>query len=244
MTPGNSTSSCVTLAKAGPSSAPLKDVLLVTSSRITTAPRPSTLTFGQACSVMPISISFRCFLVAIRVATDSIYVQKTAVHKLEGRSIWGSKEVQLRGALLLRLRVRCAVPHPVAPGLWHDKGELTFLPKELAADKKGPHSQSRAVLRRSAVEVSAVIPQWRRGLQQDHASDRALPPEESSFLHSDPLTGERNADPGSPGSDLSQLPLEWPDRMDARKDWVKVRSPGDHLGRGIHGTPPHAGDLP
>ena len=106
-------------------------------------------------------------------------------------------------------------PPPVAPGLWRDKGELTFLPKEHAADKKGPYSQSRAVLRRSAVEVSAVIPQWRRGLRQDHASDRALPPEESSLLYSDPSTGERNADPGRPGSDLSQLPLEWPDRMDA-----------------------------
>ena len=101
------------------------------------------------------------------------------------------------------------------------------------------------MLRRSAVEVSAVIPQWRRGLWQDHASDRALPPVESSRLDSDPSTCERNADPGRPGSDLSKLlPLEGPDRMDARKDGVEVRSPGDHLGRGMHGTPPHDGDLP
>ena len=39
---------------------------------------------------------------------------------------------------------------------------------------------------------------------------------------------------------LSQLlPLEWPDRVDARKDGVEVHFTCDHLGRGLHSAPPH-----
>ena len=48
------------------------------------------------------------------------------------------------------------------------------------------------------------------GLQrQNHASDRALPPEQSPCLHPDPSPGQRDAGPGRPGPDLPQLlPLE------------------------------------
>ena len=56
------------------------------------------------------------------------------------------------------------------------------------------------------------------GLRQDHASDRALAPEESPRLHSDPSPGERNADPGRPGPDYHSF-VRWSGkRMDARKD--------------------------
>ena len=160
---------------------------------------------------------------ALRVATDSIYVQKTAVHKVEGVETY----VAVAGSPSASLALSMCRATPVAPGKWRDKGELTFLPKEHAAYLPGPGfkatkkdlSQRRAALRRSAVEVSAVIPQWRRGLRQDHASDLTLPPEESLRLYSDPSHGERNADPGRPDPDLSQLiSLEWPDRMDTRKD--------------------------
>ena len=50
---------------------------------------------------------------------------------------------------------------------------------------------------------------------------------------------------GASRPDLSQLlPLEWPDRIDARNDGAEVRPSGDHLGRGMHGTPPSSGNLP
>ena len=32
--------------------------------------------------------------------------------------------------------------------------------------------------------------------------------------------------------------------MDARKDGAEVRPPCDHLGRNMHGAPPHSGNLP
>ena len=76
-------------AKVGPSSAPLKDVLLVTSSGITTAPSPqyihlraSVLGYGHINLISMLSRFTQDE--AVRVATDSIYVQKTALHKLEG----------------------------------------------------------------------------------------------------------------------------------------------------------------
>ena len=50
---------------------------------------------------------------------------------------------------------------------------------------------------------------------------------------------------GRPGPDLSQLlPLERPNGLDARKDGSEIRSPSDHLGRGLHSVPPHSGNLP
>ena len=36
----------------------------------------------------------------------------------------------------------------------------------------------------------------------------------------------------------------WPDRLDARKDGTEIRSPCDHLGRGLHSAPPRSGNLP
>ena len=50
---------------------------------------------------------------------------------------------------------------------------------------------------------------------------------------------------GRPGPDLSQLlPMERPNGLDAWKDGTEIRSPCDHLGRGLHSALPHSVNLP
>ena len=50
---------------------------------------------------------------------------------------------------------------------------------------------------------------------------------------------------GRPGPDLSQLLLmERPNGLDAWKDGTEIRSPCDHLGRGLHSALPHSVNLP
>ena len=131
----------------------------------------------------------------------------------------------------------------VAPAQWRDKGEELYMPMEHAAYlAKLDYIKNKKNL---VVNAPLELPKRRRGKRQNHTSDRAFPPEESSCLHSDPSSGEGNVDKGPPGPDLSQLlPLEWPDRADARKYGAEVHSPCDHLGRGLHSGPPHSGNLP
>ena len=81
--------------------------------------------------------------------------------------------------------------------------------------QKGPLSQHRAAPRRPAVEAPLELPKRRRGQRQNHAMDRALPPERSPRLHPDPSPGQRDAGQGRPSPDLPQLlPMEWPDGVD------------------------------
>ena len=98
---------------------------------------------------------------AVRVATDSIYVKKMALCKLEGVGAYKPHEVHPKGYCRICLTCRNkATPRPprdgIAPAQWRDKGESLFMPMEHAAylakpeykaTKKGPHSQHRAAPR-------------------------------------------------------------------------------------------------
>ena len=75
---------------------------------------------------------------AVRVATDSIYVKKTALCKLEGVGAYKPQEVHPEG--YCRICLTChdkATPRPprdgIAPAQWRDKGESLYMPMEHAA---------------------------------------------------------------------------------------------------------------
>ena len=132
------------------------------------------------------------------MATDSIYVRKSALKRLEGvEAFKPMKKMRLQGVRSLFAREEYLLA--VAPAQWHDKDEELYMPVEHAAyfdkpdyivckanTKKGPLSQHRAAPRRPAVEAPLELPKRRRGQRQNHASDRALPLERSPRLHPDP----------------------------------------------------------
>jgi hypothetical protein len=94
---------------------------------------------------------------AVRVATDSIYVQKTVLHKLEGVEAYVAPRLYDCGDSLC---ASCPTGEPylprVAPVQWCDKGEQLYMPQEHAAyfpksgvypPSKGPLPQHCATLR-------------------------------------------------------------------------------------------------
>ena len=72
---------------------------------------------------------------AVRVATDSIYVQKTALHKLKELEAYVAPTKcdcgeDMCASCLLEEEY---LPPPVAPAQWRDKGEQLYMPQEHAA---------------------------------------------------------------------------------------------------------------
>ena len=148
---------------------------------------------------------------AVRVATDSIYVRKSALHKLKGvEAYMAPKRCDCgKDMCVLCLLEEDYLP-PVAPAQWQGRESLhahgtCSLPRQAWLDLfwKGPHSQHRAAPRWPAVEAPLDLPKRRRGLRQNHASDRALPCQKSPRLHPDPSPGQRDAGQGRSGPDLS-----------------------------------------
>ena len=98
----------------------------------------------------------------------------------------------------------------VAPAQWRDKDEELDMPVEHAAYFAKPDykaakkdlSPSTATTRRPAIEAPRELPKWWRGQWQNHASNRALPPERSPRLHPDSSPGQRDAGQGRAGPDL------------------------------------------
>ena len=78
---------------------------------------------------------------AVRVATDSIYVQKSALHKLEGVKAYVAPKRCDCGEVMC---VLCLLEEdylpPIGPGQWRDKGEQIFMPQEHAAYFARPDS--------------------------------------------------------------------------------------------------------
>ena len=130
---------------------------------------------------------------AVRVATDSIYVRKSALYKaFVAPKRCDCGEV---GCVLCLLEEDYDAPVEVAPGQWRDKGKHLYMPMEHAAylakpdykatkkdltpwlqsNKKGPHSQHRAAPRWPAVEAPFEQPKRWWGQRQNHLSNRALP---------------------------------------------------------------------
>ena len=75
---------------------------------------------------------------AVRVATDSIYVKKTVLCKLEGVGAYKPQEVHPEGNCLICLTCHDeATPRPprdaIAPAQWRDKGDSLYMPMEHAA---------------------------------------------------------------------------------------------------------------
>ncbi|MEW8689170.1 MAG: hypothetical protein AB2556_25390, partial [Candidatus Thiodiazotropha sp.] len=63
----------------------------------------------------------------VRVATDSLYIRKTALHRLSGVESYVAPRICDRGAILDLFLL------PVAPAQWRDKGEKLYMPQEHAA---------------------------------------------------------------------------------------------------------------
>ena len=71
---------------------------------------------------------------AVRVATDSIYIKKPALHKLEGVEAYVAPKACVCGE---EWCVQCLTGQvylgTVAPAQWRDKGEQLYMPMEHAA---------------------------------------------------------------------------------------------------------------
>ncbi|MEW8689292.1 MAG: hypothetical protein AB2556_26010, partial [Candidatus Thiodiazotropha sp.] len=63
----------------------------------------------------------------VRVATDSLYIRKTALHRLHGVESYVSRRICNSGAILDPFFI------PVAPAQWWDKGEKLYMPQDHAA---------------------------------------------------------------------------------------------------------------
>ena len=78
-----------------------------------------------------------CMEEAVRVATDSIYVQKLALRKLQGVEAFVPPDVHPEGycrmCLICHDRPTPRPPKLVAPAQWRDKGEQLYMPMEHAA---------------------------------------------------------------------------------------------------------------
>ncbi|MEW8689131.1 MAG: hypothetical protein AB2556_25195 [Candidatus Thiodiazotropha sp.] len=78
---------------------------------------------------------------AVRVATDSLYIRKTVLHKLEGIESYVAPRICDCGE---ELCYECfmGVPFlpPVAPAQWRDKGEKLYIPMEHADYRAEPAS--------------------------------------------------------------------------------------------------------
>ena len=73
---------------------------------------------------------------AVRVATDSIYVQKTALHKLKGIEAYVAPDEHPRGyckyCAMFHAEATERPPQTVAPAQWRGKGECLYMPQKHA----------------------------------------------------------------------------------------------------------------
>ena len=151
---------------------------------------------------------------AVQVATDIIYVRKSALKRLEHSTLEHLPTLEgveafitMKKMRLPSLLAREEYLPAVAQAQWRDKDEELYMPVEHAAYLTKPDYKA------NTKRTSLPAPHRQR---QNHASDRAFPPERSPSLHPDPSPGQRDADQGRPGQDLPQLlPMEWPDGVDA-----------------------------
>ena len=114
----------------------------------------------------------------VRVATDSIYVRKSTLKRLEGvEAFIPMKKCDCRcsgGTMCVSCLLGEEHLHAVAPARWRDKDEELYMPVEQAAYLAKPYyktskknlSQHRAAPRRPAVEVPLELPKRRRGQRQ------------------------------------------------------------------------------
>ena len=146
---------------------------------------------------------------AIRVATDSIYVRKPALKRLEGvEAFIPMKKMRLRSRFA---REECLPA--VAPAQWRDKDEELYMPVEHAAYLAKPDYKVAKKDLTPSTAPGHDDPLSRHRLS--YLSDRALPPERSPRFHPYPSPSQRDAGQGRPGPDLPQLfSMEWPNGVD------------------------------
>ena len=139
----------------------------------------------------------------------------------------------------------------VAQGQWRDKGEepmehATYIAKPYIKTAKkyvtlsfAPrHDDPLSKHRLSSFTGAGGSGKTTRAIELFRQRDPLL------FIPTHRLAKEMLAR-GVKALDLSQLlPLEWSNRVVARKDMTEIYSPCDHMGRGLHGDPLHPGNLP
>ena len=91
---------------------------------------------------------------AVRVATDSLYIQKAAFHKLNGVEAYADPDEHPKGycrhCLFFHEEDTEVPPKVVAPAKWRDKGEQLYMPMEHAAYLAKPeHKKQQKDLPRS-----------------------------------------------------------------------------------------------
>ena len=159
------------------------------------------------------------------MATDSIYVRKFALKRIEGvEAFIPMKKCDCKVCVTLFAREEYFPA--VAPAQWRDRDEELYMPMEHAAylakpdyivckvNSKKDLSPSNAP--RHDDPLSRHRLSYLNGGEVSGKTMRALPPERSPRLHPDPSPGQRDAGQGRPGPDLPQLfPMELPDGVDA-----------------------------
>ncbi|MEW8688478.1 MAG: hypothetical protein AB2556_21910, partial [Candidatus Thiodiazotropha sp.] len=70
---------------------------------------------------------------AVRVATDSLYIRKTALHRLDGVESYVAPRICEATLMCVACMLGEPFLPPVAPAQWRDKGEKLYMPQEHAA---------------------------------------------------------------------------------------------------------------
>ena len=143
----------------------------------------------------------------VQVATDSIYVRKTALYKLEGIRAYKPPEGYCSICLTYHDKATSRPPRDgIVPAQWRDKGESLYMLMEHAAYLAGPDYKATkkdlppsSAPRQPPIPTPALLPLQRRGQRQNHASDGALPYQKPPRLHPDPSPGQRDESPGGSG---------------------------------------------
>ena len=153
---------------------------------------------------------------AVRVATDSIYVRKSALKRFEGVEAFLPMKKMQRGHVRSLFARGSTFPRSPQPsGVIRTRSSTCPWNMQPTSPILALRQQKRTSLPSGPLST-LELSKRRRGQRQSHASDRALPPEKSPRLHLDPSPGQGDAGQGRPGLDLPQLiPMEWPDGVDA-----------------------------
>ncbi|MEW8689189.1 MAG: hypothetical protein AB2556_25485, partial [Candidatus Thiodiazotropha sp.] len=142
---------------------------------------------------------------AVRMATDSLYIWKTALHRLDGVESYIAPRIWVCGATLDPFLLL------VAPAQWRDKGEKICMPQKHADYRAQPASMATKM----DLPPSTALPHALSYLNGGGGSGKTTQAIElfrqkkNPCLHPNSLPSQRNA--GQRGQGPNLLPLEWPD---------------------------------
>ena len=184
---------------------------------------------------------------AFRVATDSVYVQKSALHRLSGVGAFvGKKKCSCGEDICVNCLLGEEYQPPATPANWRDKGERILAPTDNAAYQPKPEHWcgTKDVSGREAPRYDDPLTRHRLSYLSGSGGSGKTTRAIELFRVRDPLVftpthrlairdaGQRGQCPDVP----QLLPLERADRVVPRKDGAEVHLPRDHLGGGLHGA--------